>query len=447
MITAVTFPFLVRRLGVDMYGLWSYVVALVALLDNVANPGLTGHAEQQVAARRGEASDVVSDTLVLRFLFSLLMIAVIVGISWYETRPDVARLLLVFGILKAFTNLTSSPGLLASMELFHARAGLMLTQQALYAVGVLAFVRSPGDVMWVPVSILLSAFFTNLYGWVLLHRAGLRLSLGIHQDRWLAILKPSGHYAGASWMSSIYHRSGHIIIRWVLGEHALGVYAAATRLVDFLRQMLVVSQSVMMPRTAKVAGSAPTLRRIVRFSLVMQWLLGFPMVIALLGTASVIVPLVLGAQYMESAQLLPWLAPYVVVAPAAVLFCGTVLYALGDYRSYLISTTTGAVAALLLYLVLVPLMGLRGACLAFVAGELAVAVSAYRLSPPAAREVWTHPLLYAVAGAAAVMGMIVGVASHFLRPVPATILAGVVYLLICGLLARRRIVQEFRTAQ
>ena len=447
MITAVTFPFLLRRLGVEMYGLWSYVVAVVALLDNVANPGLTIHAEQQVAARRGEASLIVSDTLVLRLFFSLVMVGVIIGISLYENRPEVARLLRFFGVLIAFTNLTSSQALLASMELFHARAALMLTQQALYAAGILSLVRSPRDVMWVPASILFSAFLTNLYGWILLHRAGLRLSLGIHKDRWWGILVPAGHYAGASWMSSIYHRSGHIIIRWTLGEHALGVYAAATRLVDFLRHMLVVSQSVIMPRVARVSGSAPSLRRIVRFALVTQWLLGFPMAIGLLGTASVIVPLVLGTQYMESARLLPWLAPYVIFAPAAVLFSGTVLYALGNYRAYLISTATGAVVALVLYLALVPLMGLRGACLSFVTAELAVAVSGYLMSPPSVREVWGHPLLYVVVAAAVVMGVFLGLGSQYLLPVPATFLAGAAYLLVCGSLARRRILEEFRTAR
>ena len=447
LLTGVTFPFLVRRLGVDMYGLWSYVVAVVALLDNVANPGLTGHAEQQVAARRAEASSVVSDTLVLRFFFSLVMVGVIIGISLYETRSDVARLLRFYGALIALTNLTSSQGLLMSMEMFHARAALTLTQQALYAVGILSLVRSPRDVIWVPASIVISAFFTNLYGWVLLHRAGLRLSLAIHKDQWHAILVPSAHYAGASWMSSVYHRSGHIIVRWTLGEHALGVFAAATRLMDFLRHLVIVSQSVILPRVAVAASSAPALRRIVRFALLTQWLLGFPMAIALLGTANVIVPFVLGTQYVESVRLLPWLAAYLIFAPAAVLFSGTVLYALGKYRAYLISTATGAVVALVLYLALVPLMGLRGACLAFIFAEFAVAVSGYMMSPSPVHEVWSHPLLYRVVLAAAAMGVILALGSHYMSPVLATMLAGAAYLLICGFLARRRIVEEFRAGR
>ena len=40
-LTAATFPYLVRRLGVDMYGLWSYVVAVCGFTGRLANPGLS----------------------------------------------------------------------------------------------------------------------------------------------------------------------------------------------------------------------------------------------------------------------------------------------------------------------------------------------------------------------------------------------------------------------
>jgi ABC-type arginine/histidine transport system permease subunit len=92
-------------------------------------------------------------------------------------------------------------------------------------------------------------------------------------------------------------------------------------------------------------------------------------------------------------------------------------------------------------------MGLRGACLAFVIAELAVAASAYKMSPPPVKEVWGHPLIYVVLASAAVMGAVLEVGSRHLSPVTATILAGAVYLVMCGLLARRRILEEFRTAQ
>ena len=77
-ITAATFPFLVC-LGVDIYGLWSYVVAVCGFTGLLANPGLTAYAAQQVAARRAEAFQTISDVLVLRaFAGAVAAVAVLV---------------------------------------------------------------------------------------------------------------------------------------------------------------------------------------------------------------------------------------------------------------------------------------------------------------------------------------------------------------------------------
>ena len=61
LITSLTFPYLVRRLGVEMYGLWSYVLAVCAFINIVANPGLGTYAAQQVASRREAAFDLIPD--------------------------------------------------------------------------------------------------------------------------------------------------------------------------------------------------------------------------------------------------------------------------------------------------------------------------------------------------------------------------------------------------
>src|ERR1019366_326705 len=72
-LTAATFPFLVRRLGVDIYGLWSYVVAVL------------------VVAR-------------------------------LEVRQDVRFLLTWYGVASVLTSSLSLDYLLSSLELFHVQA-------------------------------------------------------------------------------------------------------------------------------------------------------------------------------------------------------------------------------------------------------------------------------------------------------------------------------------
>ncbi len=409
-LTAATFPFLVRRLGVDIYGLWSYVVAVCGFTGLVANPGLTSYAAQQVAARRKAAFGTISDVLVLRVLAGGVAAVVVLAVASFEVRQDVRFLLRWYGVASVLTGGLSLDYLLSSLELFHVQSFISITQQSLYAVGIFTMVRSPKDVIWVPVSILGSSLLTSLIGWTFLWREGYRFRFAIAPRRWAAILVPSLHYAGSSLMSNLYHRSGHFAVRWYLGEHALGLYAAAARLADVLRNFLSVAQNVMMPRMALHAKSADGLFRLTRIAASVLVCFGVPLTVGGVVTAPVVIPWLLGAQFQQAVHAFQWVALYVITAPAATLFAGTILYAMGRHRAYFISTLAGAISAVVLYLILPPLFGVAGACVAFVLGEFGVALCAFLLCPPEVRAAAKTPLLSVALIASLFMGAVLWVA-------------------------------------
>jgi PST family polysaccharide transporter len=408
-LTAATFPFLVRRLGVDIYGLWSYVVAVCGFTGLLANPGLTSYAAQQVAARRAAAFETVSDVLVLRAVAGGVAAVAVLVVASFEVRQDVRFLLKFYGVATVLTGSLSLDYLLSSLELFHAQSFISIAQQSLYAVGIFTMVRSPKDVIWVPVSIVASSFLTSLIGWTFLWREGYRFRFSIAPRRWAVILVPSLHYAGSSLMSNLYHRSGHVAVRWYLGEHALGLYAAAARLADVLRNFLSVTQTVLMPRMALRANSADGLSRLTRIAAsVLVWF-GVPLTVGGIVTAPVVVPWVLGTQFQEAVRAFQWVTPYMITAPAAVLFAG-IIYAMGRHRAYFVSTLAGAVSAVVLCLILPPLFGIAGACVAFVLGEFGVALCAFLLCPREVRAAAKTPLLSVAVIASLIMGAVLWVA-------------------------------------
>ncbi len=421
-LTAATFPFLVRRLGVDSYGLWSYVVAVCAFTGLLANPGLTSYAAQQVAARREAAFETVSDVLILRILAGGVAAVAVLVVASFEVRQDVRFLIKWYGVASVITSALSLDYLLSSLELFHVQSFISIAQQSLYAAGIFTMVRTPKDVIWVPVSILASAFLTSLIGWTFLWRAGYRFRFSIAPRRWAAILVPSLHYAASTFMSTLYHRSGHVAVRWYLGEHALGLYAGAARLADVLRNFLSITQTVLMPRMALRANSAERIPRLTRIAAsVLVWF-GVPLSVGGMVTAPVVVPWLLGAQFQDAVHAFQWVALYVITAPAAVLFSGTILYAMGRHRDYFVSTLAGAVAAVVLYFILTPLFGIAGACVAYVLGEFGVALYAFWRCPPEVRTAAKTPLLSFAVIASLLMGAVLWVALP--RHLPPLVLVG-----------------------
>jgi PST family polysaccharide transporter len=300
--------------------------------------------------------------------------------------------------------------LLSSLELFHVQSFVSIAQQSLYAIGIFTLIRSPRDVIWVPVSIVASSFLTSLIGWTFLWRKGYRFRFSMAPRRWAVILVPSLHYAGSSLMSNLYHRSGTVAVRWYLGEHALGLYAAAARLADLLRNFLSIPQTVLMPRMALRANSADGLPRLTRIGAsVLVWF-GVPLTVGGVVTAPVVVPWLLGAQFQQAVHAFQWVALYVITAPAATLFAGTIIYAMGRHRAYFVSTLAGAVTAVVLCLILPPLFGVAGACVAFVLGEFAVALCAFLLCPPQVRAAAKTPLLSVAVIASLIMGAVLWIA-------------------------------------
>jgi O-antigen/teichoic acid export membrane protein len=446
-ITSVTFPLLVRRLGVETYGLWTYVVVVCAFFDIVANPGLTAHAAQQVAARRNAASDLVGDFLALRVLGSATAICILLVIASFETRADVRSLLRWYGIAETCVGLTGSDIFLSSLELFHIRSVLTLIQQLIYAVGIVLLVHSRQDILWVPASILGSALITNLAGWLVLWRKGFRPRLAISHRRWRGILVPSLHYAATSMMSTIYHRSGHLVVRWFLADYALGIYAAAVRFVDILRNVVSMALSVLMPKVAVSAESPAGLRRVVHAAVSALAAVSIPLMFGTLVTANLVVPWLLGSNYAAAIQPVRWMTPFLLAAPMASLLSGTVLYATGRHRAYLIAGASGAVVALVLSLALVRAVGLPGACAAFVLAEVTVALTAYWRIPGDLRDLWKNPMIPVATFSSVLMIAAVRLANFYSsRPLLVVLVGVAAYGTMSILLGRKLLLQQFGAA-
>lgn len=444
LITSLTFPFLVRHLGVQMYGLWSYVVVVCALVDTVGNPGLTSYAAQQIAARREEAFDLVANVLLLRLFSVLVAAAVLVMVAAFETRADVHRLLIGYGLTMLLVNLLSPDYLLTGLEMFHAKSVLILIQQTLYAAGIFAFVRTPEHVIWAPISIVVSVIVANGLAWLALWKRGVRLPLRIQPARWKGIIVPSAHYALSSLMSNLYHRSGHIVVRWLLNDQALGLYAAAARFVDIVRGFVTVLLNVMTPRMALSAKSPGGIARIARFAVSITALVSIPLMLGTVATARQLVPLVLGGTYLSAVPVLQWMAPYILVAPTASLLAGTMLYAMGRHRAYLASTAGGAIAGVALYLTLIPLAGLKGAAMAYVLAEFVVAVIAYASLPHELRGLWKNPLIAVAATAGLLMVAVVAMlTSRMTQPFLLISVGALVYISASGWFVKKWLVSEF----
>jgi O-antigen/teichoic acid export membrane protein len=245
-------------------------------------------------------------------------------------------------------------------------------------------------------------------------------------------------------MATVYHRTGHLVVRWFLGDYALGLYAAAVRFVDLLRNFVTIALGVVMPRMALAAQSRAGLKRLAQAAVSALAAVGIPLMIGTLATAQLVVPWVLGKNYSDAVRAVRLMAGFLLAAPIASLLSGTVLYAMGRHRAYLASASAGALAAVVLSLVLVRSFGLSGVCIAFVLAEVVVGLTAYFLIPDDLRDLWKNPVI-AIAGFSSLfMWLVVGLTNHYTsRPLFVVAVGALAYLLALAALGGKMLMRQF----
>ncbi len=115
------------------------------------------------------------------------------------------------------------------------------------------------------------------------------------------------------------------------------------------------------------------------------------------------------------------------------------------YRAYFVSTLAGAVSAVVLNLVLPPWFGISGACVAFVLGDVGVALCAFLLCPPEVRAAAKTPLLTVAVIASLLMATALWIAlPRHLPPLALVGLGCTAYFIAWASIGRKLLKQEVK---
>lgn len=355
---------LARYLGPATFGLYSLAFALVGLFGVFSRLGLDGVLVREIVRRPDARGELLGSALALRLSGGTLAAAA-ATLCAALVRPDdttvqfIAAIVALGLIFQAFDVL----------ELWFQSQ--MLSRYAVLAkTGVFLLLAA------VKVLLILSGAPVTAFAWaalaeVVLASAGLvaayRLS-GQTFAHWrvalrpaLELLRPAAPLILAGIAVSVYMKIDQVMIATMIGDEAVGLYAAATRLTEATYFVPTVLMASLLPAIVSIRASSEA-----HFRSRMQNLFDL-MVIAALVLAvplsllsGIVIRLLYGAAYEPSAQVLAihvWVNVFVFlgVASSSYLLAEN-LTAISFYRTLL-----GAIANIVLNLVMIPRFGIVGA--------------------------------------------------------------------------------------
>ena len=365
----VAFVYLARVLGPREFGQLEFTLALIFFFTLLVDCGLGPYGAREIAKDESAVGRLATPILFVRWLLAVFAFAILIVLLAFLDKPwPVEKLIILYGL-----TLLAQPALLPwvfqGRDLMGYVAVASAMRWALFAAGVLIFVRDPKAVWIVPVVEGAAIVCVAIY-YFLVFRKHFG-SLGGRIDyRYAFSMFRQALPIGASelvWALKIYFAT--VLLGMFISGPEVGWFAAAHRLVVSLHAFVWLYFFNLLPSISRATrGSFGALEGLMRGSLQITGWLG--VFVAAIGTvlAKPILTLVYGMQY-ESAvavfQVLIWLIPLALVS-------GHFRYTLIAYNKQGLEFLTAACGGALnvfLNFILKGGYGIVGAAISLVAAE------------------------------------------------------------------------------
>jgi O-antigen/teichoic acid export membrane protein len=299
--------YVARYLGPGPYGLINYALSFVSLFAVIATLGLDTLVVRELFRRENDRDKILGTAFVLRMTAAALMFLLIVAVvSLFEPDPTTRYLIYIIGTGTFFETF----GIIEYF--FQARVlskyGVWSQMIALVAISMLRviLVLNESPLIWFACSYVLDFFVLALGLMFFYSRSHASLRKWIFDGQTARqLMKDCWPLIFASLAVVVYSRMGQLMIKWMLGNEALGHYGVASRLSDMWNFIPVTICASVFPAilNAKQKGETLYLTRMQQLYDVMV-LISLGVAIPMTFFSGFIVQLLFGAAFAPAADIL-----------------------------------------------------------------------------------------------------------------------------------------------
>ncbi|WP_048190960.1 flippase [Methanobacterium sp. SMA-27] len=306
--------YLVRYLGVVNYGILSFALALTSILGIFADFGLNTLMTRELAIEKSLTNKYLNNIFSIKLLevsILLILIILIVQIVGYPQQTVfVLYIMMIFLIFNTFSTFFSS--LFQAYEKLEYQSIATVLNSLLMLVGILILIHYNNNLIT----------FTLLYaiigGVILIYYLFVSTTkfefplpkIEIDWNFWKPTIKTAAQFGLIGVFVTIYVWIDSVMLSFMQGNQAVGLYNAAYRIVLLLLFIPTVINAAIFPVMSRLYGSSSnSLSKIVEKYFKFMILIGIPIGVAITLLSSQIIIMIFGNAFLESTpalQILVW---------------------------------------------------------------------------------------------------------------------------------------------
>ncbi|MEO1478302.1 MAG: flippase, partial [Bacteroidota bacterium] len=376
LVSLVLSAYLARILSPEGYGALGFALAFISYFVLAVVLGFNDLGSREIA--RNRSAEFVNDTLAhiaaMRLGLAVAIGAVYVGVVLLLPQPWSLKVVQLTLALHLFNQALLIEWVYIGLEKMGAVALRQVVTSVLYLVGVVLFVRDPGDVVGAAAAFVGSfAMGTGWLLWRYRRTHGFRATT-LRADRSLELLRPALPLAGSGFMIAIYYNLDKVMLGFIVTTATVGLYEIGYKAFYVAVAPGLVLYRVFLPGLSSALGDAALMReRAAEFAAAMI-AVGLPISVAGCLLAPDLIVMLGGESYRPGGTAARLLMANVAVVYLSMLFVQP-LIAWNRQRRYMTLIAVGAVVNVLLNVLLIPRFEIEGAAVATLLSEAAVCLS------------------------------------------------------------------------
>lgn len=377
----ITFPYLVRVLGVEKFGLLAFATATVTYFQILTDYGFNLSATRDISIHREnkeKVQEIFSSVMVIKFGLLILsfILLIILVFSFDKFRKDWEIFVLSFGMVVG--QVLFPVWFFQGMEKMKYITILNIFAKLLFTVAIFVFVKEQADYWKVPL--------LNSLGFIL---AGVLALWIIFRDFKIGFIIPSKssikqqliegwHIFISTVAISLYTISNAFILGLFTNSTIVGYYSAAEKIIKAVQGLLgPVSQTIYPYVSRLVNQSKGTAIMFIKKITILIGSITFILSLGIFIFANLIVKILFGNQYIESVIILRIMSFLPFIIALSNIFGIQTMLTFGYKKAFSRILILASVMNVILSIILIPIYQANGTAFSVLSSEIFVTTSMF----------------------------------------------------------------------
>lgn len=237
-ISLITIPLLIQSIGVDQFGLVNLALSVIVLCNILVGFGYNLSGPREVALNhqnKRELSHLVSNIIFSKVLMALLATLTIIIAVFLIGMFHEYRWILLFSVLLLFSEATLPLWFFQGMEKMKVISFANVLSKLLYLLGIILFIHSPEQSIWVNFLLGMSGLIINLLLLLYIH---FQMDIKFYKPKFIQVfdsIRDNGLFFLSNMATHISINGGLIILSFFSSAEILGMFSLAERISMVLR--------------------------------------------------------------------------------------------------------------------------------------------------------------------------------------------------------------------